>query len=158
MPRNSCFLLLTILIAAACCSCDPLSTVRYSVAVGTDDLIDHKEVVQLDRKEQVARVYQTATDVALKYGLERCEGPQCATWNLSCKKFREKSCEQFAAPGGNVRGHGAPGLLIYKQDETHVMILIRYFVGPSEPFTNLGRDLDNKIKDQPGVSVTVNLQ
>lgn len=148
---------MVLLVAVACCSCDTLSTVRYSVAVGMDSPIDHQQVVELNRKEQVAHVYQIAAEVASKYGLKRCEGPECATWNLSCDKFKGNSCEQFAAPGGNVRGHGAPGILIYTQDEAHVIILIRYFVGPSEPFTNFGRDLDNRIKNQPGVSVTVNL-
>lgn len=149
---------MAILAAAVCCSCDTLSTVRYSVAVRTDGLIDHKQIVQLDRKEQVAGVYKIAAEVASKYGLERCDGAECATWNLSCDKFKENSCEEFAAPGGNVHGHGAPGMLIYTQDEAHVIILIRYFVGPSEPFTNFGRDLDNRVKDQPGVTITVNLQ
>jgi hypothetical protein len=158
MLRGLSFSLIAILAAAACCSCDMASTVRYSVAVGIDDRIDHMQVVHLDRKEQVVGVYKIAAEVASKYGLERCDGAECATWNLSCGKFKEKSCEEFAAPGGNVRGHGAPGMLIYTQDEDHVIILIRYFVGPSEPFKGMGLDLKNKIKNQPGVSVTVNLQ
>lgn len=157
MLKDLCLPLMIMLVAVVCCSCDMASTARYSVEIGIDDRIDHKQVVQLSGKAQVARVYQIAVDVASKYGLEKCDGGECLAWDLSCDKFKENSCLRFAAPGGNVRGHGAPGMLIYTQDETHVIILIRYFVGPSEPFTNFGRDLRAKLKDQPGVTVTLSL-
>lgn len=159
MLRGLSFSLMAILAAAACCSCDMLIyTLKYSVAVGTDDRIDQRQVAQRDHKEQVARVYQITADVASKYGLQRCDGAECATWNLSCDKFKENSCEEFAAPGGNVRGQGAPGMLIYTQDEAHVIILFRYAAGSSGPFEGMNRELRDKIKNQPGVSVTVNLQ
>lgn len=149
---------MVMLFAAVCCSCDMASTVRYSVEIGMDNRIDHEQVAHLAGKAKVAHVYQIATDVASKYGLEECNAGECRAWDLSCDKFRKNSCMRLAAPAGNIRGHSAPGMLIYEQDQNHVIILIRYFVGPSEPFTNFERDLKIRLKGQLGVTVTRRLQ
>lgn len=158
MLKDLRFSLIGMLAAVACCSCDMASTVRYSVAVGQNGFIDNRQVVQMDRKEQFARVYEIASGVASKYGLEKCEGAKCATWNLSCDKVKGILCEEFAAPGGNVNGFSAPGMLIYTQDETHVTVLIRYFVGPTEAFKGMGLELRDRIRNQTGMSVAVDLQ
>ncbi len=143
-------LLMIAAVTISCVSCDPLHIVRYSVVTEPGVPLEHGQVVQVDQEKQVARVYEVVAEVALRYGLERCDG-KCI-W-ISCDKFKEKACKGFYAPAG-VQGYGAPEMLIYRQDGAHVIIQISYFVGPTEPFRNFERDLRKTIQDELGIPVT----
>lgn len=149
---NRCFYIVMLLgLLTFTSSCDTWSTVRYTVSMQDQKVNENGQVVSLEHSEQATSVYKTAAEVANRYGLQKCNGHVCVS--ELCDARKDKSCEEYRAPNGEIQGYGAPVMQIFVQDDKHVIILITYFVGPTKPFIGLERDIKSSLSEKLGVVV-----